>query len=139
MKRQTLTKQTTPSRHFLSVNKPPAIMSFLFFFFFHSQVFTFVCMPHALTTHSSVRPHALNNSKMSKQGPDWLYIYIYIYILTDFSKRRTIFYVNYLLQVCLTNTTLFTSLNQPCPSWSLMIHNASMLFVQLLHDVQFKT
>lgn len=134
-KRQSLTKQTILSRHFLSVNNLP-VTSFLFSFSFFTHKFLPLSACHMHLQHILQSDHMLWTTAKCQNKVQMIFL---IYILTDFSKRRTTFYVNYLLQVCLTNTTLFTSLNQPCPSWSFTIYNAYMLFVQLLYDVQLYT
>lgn len=63
------------------------------------------------------------NSKTSKQAPGS------VWYLTDFSKKGLSFMLTTCLslQVCLTNTTHHTSLNQPFPSCSFTIYIAYTL------------
>lgn len=51
-------------------------------------------------------------------------------------KKKSKFCVNYLLQVYLTKTILFTSLNQLCLSYSSKIHKVYMFSLQTLQDVR---
>lgn len=83
---------------------------------------------HRMTAQSSGRPHVLNSRTAI--------LFDILTYLVKKKQKRSKFCENYLLQVCLTNTILFTSFNQLCLSCSFKIHKVCKFSLRTLQDVR---